>query len=241
MEEVEIRFEREEISGLIPPGTYLYDAARRLGIEVECERAGLTDECAVQVLLGRELLSGYTKAENELLSEERRQNGERLACQVKIEKAGELTIMTKEKPKVEKEPTEAQKEEYRKEFEKLPLEKKIASLVELEAIALSETVTFILNSPYKIADMLVGVMANFGWQMDKEAKDAKKPSEHRAEENTNGEGKTDAEVKISENDEVVLEVENTDEVVVEINVEKESSEENTAGESASADKKEASE
>jgi ferredoxin len=188
MEEVDIKFEREEISGIVPAGTYLYDAARRFGIEVECERKGETDACAMQILLGRELLSDYTKAENEQLSAQRRQNGERLACQVKIEKSGEVTIMTKEKVKEEKETAEEKRESYKKEFEEMPLEKKIASLIELEAIALGETVSFVLNSPYLIFGKAMDVLAEFGLKFEKEAKEATRPSEHKAAEASNGNG-----------------------------------------------------
>ena len=68
MNEVEIRFERENLSGVIAAGSYLYDAAKRFGIGVECERAGESDLCAMQILQGRELLSDITKAEIEQLS-----------------------------------------------------------------------------------------------------------------------------------------------------------------------------
>lgn len=182
MEEVDIKFERENIIGIVPVGTYLYDAAKRFGIEVECERTGATDLCAMQILSGRELLSDFTKAETEQLSAERRKNGERLACQAKFEKSGEVTIMTTEKVKEEKAPAEEAKESYRKEFEELPLEKKIASLLELEAIALSETISFVLNSPYKIFGKAMDIMAEFGLKFEKEAKEATRPGEHKQEE-----------------------------------------------------------
>lgn len=193
MEEVDIKFEREEISGVAAAGTYLYDAAKRFGIEVECERTGETDACAMQILLGRELLSDLTKAEIEQLSAERRKNGERLACQAKIEKSGEVTVMTKEKVKEEKEPTEAKKEEFRKEFEDMPLEKKIASLLELEAIALGETLTFVMNSPYKAVEKVMDVLAEFGLKFEKEAKEATRPPEHKTEDATNGNGAENSE------------------------------------------------
>ena len=182
MEEVDIKFEREDLSGIVAAGTYLYDAARRFGIEVECERTGETDACAMQILLGRELLSDVTKAETEQLSAERRKNGERLACQAKIEKSGEVTIMTKEKVQEEKEPAEEKRESYRKEFEELPLEKKIASLLELEAIAFGETVSFVLNSPYMIFEKAMDVMAEFGLKFEKQAKEATRPEEHKTAE-----------------------------------------------------------
>ena len=64
---------------------------------------------------------------------------------------------------------EDRSEEYRKEFAEMPLEKKIANLVQLETIALGETVSFIINSPFKIADKVLDVMAEFGFK--KEEKD----------------------------------------------------------------------
>jgi len=178
MGETEIKFERENRDGIIPVGTYLFDAARRLGIEVDCERTGGSDLCAMEITSGRELLSDLTKAETGQLSEERRKNGERLACQAKIAKAGEISIMTKEKVKDEKELEEEKKQEYRKEFEQLPLEKKIASLVELEAIALGETISFVFNSPFMIFEKAMDVLAEFGLKLEKDAKEATRPNEH---------------------------------------------------------------
>ena len=200
--EVDIKFEREGREGIIPVGTYLFDAARRFGIDLECEVIGKTDDmfdCAVQILKGKELLSGFTKLEMEQLSDVSRKNGERLARQAKIEKSGEVVIMTKEKVKEEKEEAKEKQEQYRKEFEELPLEKKIASLVELEGIALSETFSFILNSPYKIGEKIIDVLAEFGLKFEKEAKEATTPGEHKAEEKAEekvkAEAKTEAETK----------------------------------------------
>jgi ferredoxin len=176
--ETDIKFERENRDGLIAVGTYLFDAARRLGVEVECERTGESDLCAMQIKGGREFLSDLTKAETQQLSEERIRNGERLACQAKIVKSGEVVIMTKEKVKEEKPKEEEKREQYRKDFEELPLEKKIASLVELEAIALGETITFVINSPFKIFEKAMELMAEFGLKLEKDAKEATRPAEH---------------------------------------------------------------
>ncbi len=192
MKEAELKFEREGRSGVAVVGSYLIDAARRIGIEVEdeCGRLGLCDTCAMTVTEGGDLLSAPTKAELELLSDERRKNGERLSCQAKIENAGEIVIMTKEKKKEEKPSPEEKSESYRKEFEELPLEKKIAELVRLEAIALGETFSFILNSPSKVFSKVMDVMAEFGLKLDEEAKNAKTPEEHKpkaeAKAETNG-------------------------------------------------------
>ena len=187
MNETEIKFEREELDGTVAVGTYLLDAARRLGVEVECDRLGLSDSCAMTVGKGGDLLTPLTKAELELLDETRRKNGERMACQAKIGAPGEISITTKEKI-VEKEVTEDERsEQYREEFEQLPLEKKVAALVKLEAVTLGETFSFILNSPNKIVGKVMDVMAEFGLKMDEEEKNATRPVEHQA--NGDGDGK----------------------------------------------------
>lgn len=195
MEEADIKFERESRDGLVAVGTYLFDAARRLGVEVECERLGESDLCAMEVKGGSELLSDLTKAETEQLSKERIRRGERLACQAKIVKAGEIFIMTKEKAKPEKQTEEEKKAQYRKEFEELPLEKKIASLLELEAIALGETISFVFNSPFKIFEKAMDVMAEFGLKLEKTAKDATRPSEHAEKAAQEAENSTAAKQK----------------------------------------------
>lgn len=187
MEQIELKFEGEENrSGLVAVGSYLFDAARRLGIKVkdECGRQGECDSCALKVTQGIELLSAPTVAENKQLGEQRIKDGERLSCQTKLEKAGEVVIMITQKNKENKPETEEEKiNEFRKEFEELPLEKKIASLVELEAIALGDTFSFVLNSPYLIAGKIMDVMAQFGLKLEKEDQEAKRPQEHKEKEN----------------------------------------------------------
>ncbi|MEP6901932.1 MAG: 2Fe-2S iron-sulfur cluster-binding protein [Actinomycetota bacterium] len=180
--EAELKFEREKTNGVAVVGSYLIDGARRLGIEIydDCGRLGLCDSCAVTIKSGNEFLTEITKAEIEQLSEARRQQGERLSCQAKIAKVGEIVIMTLEKkdPRTEK---ERKHEEFRKEFDALPLDQKISQLLELEAVALSETFSFILNSPYTIGGKVVDFMSQFGLKFDKEHKDAKRPEEHKEE------------------------------------------------------------
>ncbi|MDQ3798984.1 MAG: (2Fe-2S)-binding protein [Acidobacteriota bacterium] len=188
--EAEIKFEPDGRSGVVATGSYIYDAAKRMGVEIdECERRGESDLCAVEIVSGKNLLSEPTKAELETLGSDRFIKGERLACQTKIEAAGEIVIMAKKKKKSneekEKEKERKKVEEFRKEFEEMPLEKKIAALLELEAVALGETFSFVLNSPYKIIGKVMDVMAEFGLKMDKEEKDAKTPEEHKKAE-TNG-------------------------------------------------------
>ncbi|MBS1796004.1 MAG: (2Fe-2S)-binding protein [Acidobacteria bacterium] len=180
--EAELKFERENISGIGVVGSYLIDASRRLGVEIfdDCGRLGLCDSCAVTVKSGAEFLSEPTKAEIEQLSEERRANGERLTCQAKIVGEGEIVVLTHEK-KEEKPHHERVNEEFRKEFDALPLEQKVSRLMELEAVTLSETFSFILNSPYTLGGKLVEFLSGFGLKFEKDDKDAKRPDEHKEE------------------------------------------------------------
>lgn len=201
--EAEIKFEREERDGVVAVGTYLFDAARRLGIEIEaeCGRRGACETCAVRVKSGGEFLSGITEKEKEHLTAKRRKNGERLSCQAKIEAAGEILIMTHEKVAPERPEFEVKHEEYRKRFDELPLEKKISSLLELEAVAFSETVSFVVNSPTFIAGKIMDVMARFGLRIDEREREARRPKEHK----TAGEKTKNAETENDEtaNDETI--------------------------------------
>ncbi|HEX8738147.1 MAG TPA: 2Fe-2S iron-sulfur cluster-binding protein [Pyrinomonadaceae bacterium] len=185
--EAEIKFEPEGRTGVIAIGSYLYDAAKRLGIEVgECERRGESDLCAVRIESGKNLLSEPTKAELETLGSDRFIKGERLACQAKVVAVGEIVVMAEKKKQTTEEEEKSKErkkvEDFRKEFDEMPLEKKIAALLELEAVALGETFSFILNSPYHIFGKVMDVMAEFGLKMDKEQKEAKTPDEHKAKD-----------------------------------------------------------
>ncbi|MGI8542844.1 MAG: 2Fe-2S iron-sulfur cluster-binding protein [Aridibacter sp.] len=185
-EEVFINFESEKREGIVAVGTYLIDAAKRLGINIECdcniEEVEPTQSCMMKISKGETLLSEPTLFEKQHLSSQAIKNGERLSCQAKIEKSGEITVMSvKKKADAEEEKTSEEEihEEFKKEFEELPLEKKIANLVELEAIALSETFSFVLNSPYAAVGKVMDVLAGFGLKMEKEDKEAKRPDEHK--------------------------------------------------------------
>src|ERR1700753_1027030 len=100
---VEIKFEPSGRNGVVAVGSYLLDAAKRLGVKLDDEfgEEGLTDTCFVKIIKGGDLLSQPTKVETEHLSQERRNKGERLPSQAKIEKPGELIVMVTEKTKTE--------------------------------------------------------------------------------------------------------------------------------------------
>lgn len=195
MKEVEVRFEREGQEGVVALGTYLIDAAKRFGIRFEdvCIVETGVHYCPVTVTSGIDLLSEKTRAEIEYFASNPGKKHERLACQARIDKAGEVVVMTKKKEKASQVTDEDANEAYRKEFAEMPLEKKIANLVQLESIALGETVSFIINSPFKIGEKLMDVMAEFGLKKEEQERKATRPAEHKA--GSNGEQKKESKVK----------------------------------------------
>ncbi len=179
MADVLIKFEREGSEGLVAVGTYLSDAAGRMGIDLTTEVEGveLPVELPVTVTKGADLLSAETVAEKKFFENRDRKSNERLASQTKAEKEGEITIMTAENKK-EKAKDAPGEDDFTKEFSELPLEKKIAQLVRFEAMALGETLTFVANSPYLVFDKIMDVMAEFGLKKETEEKEAARPKEH---------------------------------------------------------------
>jgi ferredoxin len=186
MWEANLTFKREEREGVVPVGTYLSEAAGRLGIRTErkCVPFENVHFCQLSVLKGAERLSEPTAHESEFLAAETAAPDERLGCQTKITEPGEIEIMTKEsKSETSEEKAEEAAKEYTKEFAELPLEKKIAQLVQLEAIALGETMSFVINSPFLIFEKAMDVMAEFGLKKEARDKQATRPAEHAAEAN----------------------------------------------------------
>jgi ferredoxin len=179
MEDVEIRFD-EGREGVVPVGTYLIDAAQRMGAasSLDCEEAG-EHQCKMAITEGADLLSTPTDEETSLLTAEDRKENKRLACYAKIEKPGVISAMVEKKKKVRTTEKEDQdrEEAYRKEFSELPLEKKIANLMQLEAIALGETFAFVINSPFKVFEKIGDVMAEFGFKKEEAEKRRSRPAE----------------------------------------------------------------
>lgn len=183
-----VRFDNEDLEGFVAVGTYLADAAKRFGVKFDDVCRPETDEhfCSVVIADGTGLLSPPTKLENEHFEKHGRKNNERLACQTKIRTAGEVVIMTdkkKEKAAPDKDaketPDQDANEKYRKEFAELPFEQKISNLVQLEAIALGETFSYILNSPFMAFDKVMDVMADFGFKKEAGEREAGRPEEHK--------------------------------------------------------------
>src|ERR1043165_8837447 len=131
---VEWKLEGEGGGGSVAEGTYLWDAAKRLGVRLpaECEGRGQCDTCAVVVEEGATLLSGLTDAERKFLSPERLAAGERLAFQTKVERGGDL-VLRPVPPTERAETTEEASKELRAEFRKMPLRQKFTTLAGIEA------------------------------------------------------------------------------------------------------------
>jgi ferredoxin len=189
MNEAEVVFENEGLEGIVPTGTYLADAAKRIGVrEGVCEVSDIQageHKCAVEIKTGTEHLSKRTDAELELLPEDMRKNGHRLACFARVESGGEIVVMTQKKKEDAKPGEAVPTEEYKKTFAELPLEKKLYNLAELEVMALSETFSFVINSPYKVADKLMDILAEFGLKKEADEKQASRPAEKSEDKATN--------------------------------------------------------
>lgn len=145
---VSITFEPSGISGIVAEGTYLIDAARRMGAALGegCTVGkGECPACVVSVKTGAELLSVPSAAEEKQLGNEHLDQAYRLACQTKIENHGDVVVMIStvqpRRPAVDDEA------ELRKKFGSLPLGKKLATLLQLEAITMSEAFDSAIEKP----------------------------------------------------------------------------------------------
>jgi len=184
---VDIKFQPEGLNGLVAEGTYLWEAAKRLGVRLpaECNGRGECDTCAVVIEEGATLLSSLTEAERTRLSPERLAAGERLACQVRIERGGEMVV--RPVPVTERAETadEAAKG-LKKEFRDLPLQRKIATLVEFEAVTLVQTIETIIDIPFAIGGKVMDVMAGWGRTLDRRDHQLRRPTEHLQQEGESG-------------------------------------------------------
>jgi ferredoxin len=143
-----ITFEPSGISGLVAEGTYLIDAARRLGVVLGTGCTSGKDgcpTCVVAIHSGSELLSQPSGAEERHLGAEVGQTL-RLACQTKIEGHGDIIVtLTTHRPRPVT-PSESEADLHRK-FNELPLSKKLATLLQFEAITMSQAFDSAIEKP----------------------------------------------------------------------------------------------
>ncbi|HJQ33582.1 MAG TPA: 2Fe-2S iron-sulfur cluster-binding protein [Pyrinomonadaceae bacterium] len=177
---VEWRGGGEGHAGLVAEGTYLWDAAKRLGVNLptECGGRGECDTCAVVIEEGATLLSGLTDAERARLSPERLAAGERLACQAKAERAGKLVL--RPVPVTERaETTEETARDFRGEFKRMPLRKKLATLVGLEADVAYETILRAAELPFDIVGKGLDLLGMRGHKLAERERAARRPAQPR--------------------------------------------------------------
>jgi ferredoxin len=176
---VEWRLEDGGRGGIVAEGTYLWDAAKRLGVRLpaECEGRGECDTCAVVVEEGATLLSGLTEAERTRLSPERLAAGERLACQAKAERGGDLVL--RPVPLTERaETTEEVAKDLRAEFRRMPLRKKLAALAGMEADVAYEALVLVADIPFAVFGKGLDLLASRGRKLSQAERKAHKPAEH---------------------------------------------------------------
>jgi ferredoxin len=166
-------------TGIIAEGTYLWDTAKRLGVRLpaECAGRGECDTCAVVVEEGATLLSSLTDAERSRLSPERLAAGERLACQAKVERGGDLVL--RPVPATEREETtEETAKDFREEFRRMPLRKKLATLAGLEADIAYETLVRAVDIPFDLFGKGLDLLAGRGRKLSHAERESRRPSQH---------------------------------------------------------------
>jgi len=177
MENVSVKFERESLDGLVAVGTYLIDVFGRFGVGFvqQCEPTRGIHFCETVISTGMDILSPVTAAEKEHFAASGRSSNQRLACEARIMKPGEIVIMTTKRDVPHADAPA--KETIQDEFNALPLEKKISNLLKMEVVTLGETFSYVMNSPFKVVEKVGEVMAEFGMKIENEAKNASRPKD----------------------------------------------------------------
>lgn len=172
MSDAYVKFEREGIEGIVAVGTILADAARRSGIRFDdCALGNPRHKCELTITTGLSLLSPKSKIETEHFASNGRSSNERLACETRIIKPGEIVIMTAKKADEPKSSNSA-KTKFQEEFNELPLDKKFSNLFQMEVATLNETFSYVANTSLKVLEKVGDAFAGFGAKMENEAKKA---------------------------------------------------------------------
>ncbi len=177
---VEWKVGGESRGGVVAEGTYLWQTAKRLGVRLpaECDGRGECDTCAVVVEQGATLLSALTSAARERLSPDRLLAGERLACQAKVERGGDLVL--RPVPATEREETtEETVSDFRKGFKELPLQQKLRTLAEFEAVTAYQALSALIDLPFNVIEKGLDVLAGRGRRLGQSEREVKRPAEHR--------------------------------------------------------------
>ena len=146
---VTITFEPSGVCGMVATGTYLIDAAKRLGapVGVGCMRG--KEQCAtcvVKVISGSELLSPPGSIEQTFLGQEQLDQSVRLVCHAKLEGDGEVVVRAM-RQQARAQAAATPDVDVRQQFGNLPLEKKISTLLHLEAMTVSAAFNAAIEKP----------------------------------------------------------------------------------------------
>jgi uncharacterized 2Fe-2S/4Fe-4S cluster protein (DUF4445 family) len=177
---VEITFQPTGLSGLVAEGTYLIDAAKRMGVRISaaCKGSAECTACVVSIVAGQLLLSAPTEHERETLGQEALAQGQRLACQTRIERSGELVVgVAPEQDAPEK--NQRQVSDFRKDFGELPLDKKLATLIQLEALTMSQAMDAIAAKTLSAGGKVIDLFARKGRNLRQRELELRHPPEHR--------------------------------------------------------------
>src|SRR5258708_10627409 len=160
---VEITFAEDGGQGLVAPGTSLWEAAKRLGVPLraDCKGRGECDSGAVTIRSGSNVLSPVTEFEEARLGE-RLAAAERLACQAKVVKAGQVAVQIL--PAVN---GAAEKTVLRD----APLGQQVGAFIEVQATMMSEAVNVLLGK----SNALVAKFLNL--DQDKQSSTQPRPAE----------------------------------------------------------------
>lgn len=159
---VEVTFQPAGLTGLVAEGTYLIEAARRMGVQLarDCNGPACTS-CVVYVMTGESLLSAPTEHETNTLGQQEVAQKQRLACQAIIERDGEMVVqvLPARRPDAE---------DMRKTFGQLPFAQKLITLVQLETITMSEALEGISAKSASFGEKLTRVFKQRKKASDKE-------------------------------------------------------------------------
>jgi len=175
---LEWKAEGEGRNGVVAEGTYLWAAVKRIGVRLpaECEGRGECDTCAVVVSEGATLLSGLTDAERKILSPERLAEGERLACQAKVEHGGDVVL--RPVPTTERaETAEEAARDLREEFRRMSLKNKFATPVGIEADMAYETLVRAADIPCDLFGRGLELLAGRGRRIAQSERAARRPAD----------------------------------------------------------------
>jgi ferredoxin len=165
----QIRFEPNNVDGLVAAGTTVAAAAERLGVHIElaCGGHGECDSCRVVLVENPLSLSPLTEAEQRRLTAEQILASTRLACQARIGD-GDCVVRV---PTVTERATEAHaggatsdtaRERIRETFASMPTGDRIAAIVEMQLQVASDLLGALVETPLRIGEQLFGSLFKSG-------------------------------------------------------------------------------